>query len=50
MPEESKNGRVTTSIKVDPDFWKELKIYCLKNDIEVSEFVEKTLKGAISGK
>ena len=39
--------RVTTSIKVNPNFWKDVKIYCLKNDVEVSEFVEKTLKKVI---
>ncbi len=45
--EENGNGRVTTSIKVTPDFWADVKIYCIRNRIEVSEFVEKTLKKAI---
>ena len=44
------NGRVTTSIKVHPDFWADVKIHCIKNKLEVSEFVEKTLKRAIGGK
>ena len=29
-----------TSIRVDPSKWKAVKIYCIKNDIEISEFIE----------
>ena len=36
--------RETTSIKVDPDLWKEVKIQAITNDIEVSEFTERALK------
>lgn len=39
--------RVTTSIKVDPDLWKEVKIYCIQNNMEISEFVENLLRNAI---
>ncbi len=48
MTEDKKQAiRKTTSIKINPDLWKDVKIYCLKNDVEVSEFVEKTLKKII---
>ena len=30
----------STSIKVDPDFWKMVKIEAIKNDMELSEFIE----------
>lgn len=46
-PKTNTYGRITTSIKVKPELWKEVKIYCLKNDIEVSQFVEQVLKMAI---
>lgn len=39
--------RTTTSIKVNPELWKEVKIYCIMHNIEVSEFVEQVLKKAI---
>lgn len=42
-----KSERVTTSIKVDPHLWKEVKIHCLTNDMEVSEFIEVAIKKAM---
>jgi len=41
------NGRVTTSIKVNPEVWREVKIYCIRKKVEISEFVEKSLKEAM---
>jgi hypothetical protein len=36
--------RKTTSLKIDEDLWKKVKIYCIQNNLEISEFVEKLLK------
>lgn len=32
--------RKTTSIKVDPQLWKEVKKYCIDKGIDVSDFIE----------
>ncbi len=45
--ENTTSKRVTTSIKVDPELWKDVKIYCIKNNNEISEFVEKCLREKI---
>lgn len=36
--------RVATSIKVEPELWKEARIQAIREDIEVSELVERALK------
>lgn len=36
--------RESTSIKVDPDLWKEVKIEAIKRDTEVSILVEEALR------
>ncbi len=36
--------REATSIKVDPELWKEAKIQAIREDIEVSEFTERAIK------
>lgn len=33
-----------TSIKVDPEIWKEARKHCIDEDIEISEYVEKLIK------
>lgn len=33
-------SRKTTSLKIDEQLWKEVKIHCIKNDIEISEYIE----------
>jgi len=40
----SKKGRKATSIKIDPDLWKEVKIEAIRRDMEVSELVELALR------
>lgn len=35
--------REATSIKVDPALWKEAKITAIRNDMELSELVEKAI-------
>lgn len=37
-------GRVATSIKVDPELWKEVRIQAIREDIEVSELMERALR------
>jgi hypothetical protein len=39
-----KPKRESTSIKVDPDLWKEVKIAAIRRDVEISDFVEYALK------
>ena len=36
--------REATSIKVDHDLWKEVKIQAIREDIEVSELMERALR------
>ena len=45
MPEKK-----TTSIKVDPEKWKAVKIYCLERDIEVSDFLNTLIDKALKKK
>jgi post-segregation antitoxin (ccd killing protein) len=42
MPE--KKQKEVTSIRVDPDLWKEVKIQAIREDIEVSELMERAIK------
>ncbi len=39
-----KKPREATSIKVDPDLWKEAKIAAIKEDIDLSDLMERALK------
>jgi hypothetical protein len=36
--------RATTSIKIDPVLWKEVKKHCIDKDLEISEYLEKLIK------
>jgi hypothetical protein len=42
-------GRIPTSIKIDPNLWKEAKIEAINQNMDLSELVEKAL-GAWIGK
>ncbi len=42
--------RTTTSIKVRPDVWKKAKIEAIKEDIDVSELVEKAIERWVKDK
>ena len=33
-----------TSIRIDPDLWKEVKIQAIREDAEVSDFMERAIK------
>jgi len=36
--------REVTSIKVDPELWKEVEIQAIREEIEVSEFMDRAIK------
>ena len=36
--------RVTKSIKINPDLWKEAKKHCIDKDLELSEYIEGLIK------
>jgi len=40
----SKKEKTSTSIKIDPKLWKEVKIEAIRRDMEVSELVELALR------
>lgn len=42
--------RKTTSLKIDEELWKKVKIYCIQNNIEISEFIEGLIKGGLKKK
>jgi hypothetical protein len=42
MPEKPK--KEYTSIRIDPELWKEVKIAAIRGDEEVSEFMERAMK------
>jgi post-segregation antitoxin (ccd killing protein) len=45
MPQKEQTiKRETTSIKIKPDLWKEAKIQAIKDDIDLSELVEKAIE------
>ncbi|MCJ7646364.1 hypothetical protein MUO65_05625 [bacterium] len=50
MPRQPNPLRETVSIRLDPELWKEAKIYAIKNDISVAELVEEALKKEITKK
>lgn len=39
-----KRGRLPTSIKIDPELWKEAKIEAITRNIELSDMVENALR------
>jgi len=42
--------RKTTSLKIDEELWKKVKIKCIEEDIGISEFIEKALKESLNKK
>jgi hypothetical protein len=42
--------RKTTSLKVDEEIWKKVKIKCIQDGVDISDFVEELLKEAIKKK
>ncbi len=43
MPPDAPLKRETTSLKIDPNLWKEAKIQAIRDDMELSELVEKAI-------
>jgi len=43
-------ARKTTSIKVDPVLWKEVKKYCIDKDIDISDFLEELIRKELKGR
>jgi hypothetical protein len=37
-------GKKTTSLKVDEDFWKKVKIHCIEKGIDISEYIENLVR------
>ena len=42
--------RKATSIKIDGDLWKRLKIHCINKDIDVSVYLEELIKKDLGSK
>ena len=36
--------RKTTSLKIDPELWKEVKIHCINKGVDISDWLEKVIK------
>ncbi len=41
---EEKEKRDTTSIKINPYIWKQVKKHCIDEDLEISEYLERLIK------
>ena len=37
-------ARKTTSLKIDEEFWKEVKIYCIRSGVDISDYIERLIK------
>ncbi len=37
-------GRVTKSLKIDPELWKKIKVYSAEKEIDISEYIEELVK------
>jgi len=42
--------RKTTSIKVSPNLWEEVKIYCIRQKIDISDWLEEIIKKELKKK
>jgi predicted HicB family RNase H-like nuclease len=50
MPEElEKRKKEATSIKIDPELWKEAKIEAIRRDMELGQLVETALRKELRG-
>jgi len=41
---EEKKTRVTTSIKIEPNLWKEVKKHCIDLDKDISTYIDELLR------
>jgi len=37
--------RKTTSLKIDDELWKKVKVHCIMDGVEISEYIESLIKG-----
>jgi len=44
----TEENRETTSIKINPNLWKEAKKYCIDNNITISQLIEKLIEKEIT--
>ncbi|MDP3026681.1 MAG: hypothetical protein Q8N63_03160 [Nanoarchaeota archaeon] len=42
--------RITKSIKIDPELWKDMQHYCIDHDIDYSSFIESLIKEKLKNK
>jgi len=42
--------RKTTSIKINPDLWEEVKIYCIKQKTDISTWLENLIRKELKKK
>lgn len=42
--------RKTTSLKIDPELWKEVKKYCIDKGVNISDWMEMLIKGELKKK
>jgi predicted DNA binding CopG/RHH family protein len=42
--------RKTTSLKIDEEVWKAVKIKCIEDGLEISEYLERLIKKDLKGK
>ncbi len=40
----------TTSLKIDEELWKRIKIHCINEGLDISEFIERISREAIKKK
>lgn len=42
--------RKTTSLKIDPELWKEVKKYCIDKGVNISDWMEMLINGELKKK
>lgn len=42
--------RKTTSFKIDPEVWKQVKIHCAKQEIDIADFLEEVINKELENK
>lgn len=43
-------SRKTTSLKIEEDLWKDVKIHCIKQGKDISDYLETLIKKDLKGK
>ena len=42
--------RKTTSLKINPNLWKKVKIHCINHDLDIAEYIEELIKKDLQSK